>query len=140
MVLTNAAQAGIVLVFGATWDRWAAGVHAPWALRDHFGPGWQVAIGYVTITFVYYWWHRLRHESRFFWRLCHQLHHSPRRLEVMMSFYKHPVEIAINGLLSSTITFVLLGCSAEAAAAVTLATGVAELFYHWNVRTPGPSD
>jgi len=138
VLLTNIAQAGIVVLLGQSWDLLMDHTAdlQPWALRKHVGLTAQVLIGYITITFVYYWWHRLRHNSKFFWRLCHQLHHSPRRMEVLMSFYKHPVEIGINGLLSSVIVYAILGCSIEAAAMVTLATGVAELFYHWNVKTP----
>lgn len=138
VVLTNAAQAGVVILLGQSWDLLMdrAADLQPWALRKHVGTAAQVGIGYITITFVYYWWHRLRHDSALFWRLCHQLHHSPRRMEVLMSFYKHPVEITLNGLLSSAVTYVLLGCSVESAALVTLATGVAELFYHWNIKTP----
>lgn len=138
VVLTNLVQAGIVLLMGVTWDRLLINMEwsPPWAVRSHFGMIGQVIIGYIGLTFVYYWWHRLRHDSKFFWRVCHQLHHSPRRLEVIMSFYKHPVEITMNGLLSSAIIFPLIGCSPEAAALVTLATGLAELFYHWNIKTP----
>ena len=98
---------------------------------------WSSAlVAYFLSTFVYYWWHRLRHDSPFFWRLCHQLHHSPRRLEIVASFYKHPVEIALNSLLSSTLVFALLGCSPQAGAFYTLLTALAEFFYHWNIRTP----
>lgn len=138
VLLTNLAQAGIVLLLGHSWDVWMdhAVSFQPWALRKHMGMLPQVLIGYLSITFIYYWWHRIRHNSTFFWRLCHQIHHSPRRMEVLMSFYKHPVEILINGLLSAAITYPLLGCSVESAAVVTLATGVAELFYHWNIKTP----
>jgi sterol desaturase/sphingolipid hydroxylase (fatty acid hydroxylase superfamily) len=138
VVLTNIAQAGIVLLAGQTWDRWMMQTEwqFPWALERHFGLGTQIFIAYVILTFIYYWWHRLRHDSRFFWRLCHQLHHSPKRMEILMSFYKHPLEITLNGLLSSIILFPLLGCSPKAAALVTLATGIAELFYHWNIKTP----
>lgn len=138
VLLTNVAQAGIVVLLGQSWDLLMDHTAdlQPWALRKHVGMVPQVLIGYITITFIYYWWHRLRHNSPFFWRLCHQLHHSPRRMEVLMSFYKHPVEISINGLLSSAIAYALLGCSVESAAMVTLATGVAELFYHWNIKTP----
>lgn len=138
VLLTNIAQAGIVVILGQSWDLLVdhAADLQPWALRKHVPLLPQVLIGYITITFVYYWWHRLRHDSPLFWRLCHQLHHSPRRMEVLMSFYKHPVEITINALLSSIIIYTLLGCSIESAATVTLATGVAELFYHWNIKTP----
>ncbi len=138
VVLTNLAQAGIVVVAGLTIDHWMSGtgINTPWALANHVSILWQVIIGYITITFVYYWWHRLRHNSKFFWILCHQLHHSPRRMEVLMSFYKHPVEISLNAILCSSIIYLILGCSIEAAAIITLATGVAELFYHWDIKTP----
>lgn len=138
VILTNIVQAGIVLIMGFTWDKLLMNMEwsPPWAVRSHLGMIGQVIVGYIGLTFIYYWWHRLRHDSKFFWKVCHQLHHSPRRLEVMMSFYKHPVEITINGLLSSAIVFPLIGCSPKAAALVTLATGLAELFYHWNIKTP----
>ena len=51
------------------------------------------ALGYVAITFVYYWWHRARHEMPLLWRWFHQVHHSPQRIEIITSFYKHPLEI-----------------------------------------------
>lgn len=135
VVLINLAQAGMVVLAGLSWDRWLQAVSII-GLADLLPLWGQAVIGYVLITFVYYFWHRVRHESKFFWLLCHQLHHSPQRLEVLMSFYKHPVELALNSLLTGTITFLILGISVEAAAIVTVMTGVAELFYHWNVRTP----
>lgn len=136
VILTNTAQAGVVILLGFGWDAWIANQNHPWALRNHLSLPLQITVAYITTTFIYYWWHRIRHESKFFWKLCHQLHHSPARMEVLMSFYKHPVEITINALLSSIITYPLLGCSIEAAALTTLATGIAELFYHWNIKTP----
>ena len=63
-------------------------------------------------------------------------HHSPVRVEILTSFYKHPVEILINGFLSAFILYVLLGLSPQAVTITVLITGIAELFYHWNVRTP----
>ena len=135
IVLVNAAQLGIVLLAGQTWDRWMAGTSLL-----HLSEQWgDVAAGitaYLASTLVYYFWHRVRHESTFFWRFCHQLHHSVQRLEVVASFYKHPVEILINSLISSTLVYVVLGCSVRAAAIYTALAGVAEYFYHWNIRTP----
>jgi len=49
-------------------------------------------------------WHRARHESDFLWRWLHQVHHSPVRIEIMTTFYKHPVEQLVNGVLSSVRT------------------------------------
>ena len=62
--------------------------------------------------------------------------HSPQRLETITSFYKHPIELVMNGVLSSFVLYVLCGLSLAPAALAVLLTGVAELFYHWNVRTP----
>jgi hypothetical protein len=128
VALVNLVQLGIVLLAGVTWDRWLAQL-ALIRLQDHLGTLGQAAVAYLVSTFVYYWWHRLRHDSRWFWRICHQLHHSPRRIELVTSFYKHPVEITLNSLLSAAIVYPLLGCTVEAAALYTLFTAVAELFY-----------
>lgn len=130
----NAVQVAIVLVGGLTWDRWFRG-QGLWDASALGTYGGALA-GYLAITFVYYWWHRARHEVGFLWRWIHQVHHSPQRLELLTSFYKHPLEIALNGALSSAILYVGVGVTPEAATLAVLATGVAELFYHWNVKTP----
>lgn len=95
----------------------------------------QVILGYFVITFVYYWWHRLRHIG-IFWDIFHQIHHSPSRLELLTAFYKHPLEIMADGLLTSFILYVLLGMSPALGTSVIAITAVAELFYHWNIKTP----
>ena len=135
VLLVNITQGAIVLVAGRTWDVWMQGASLL-RLRDHCSDVMSAAIAYLISCFVYYWWHRLRHESPLFWRLCHQLHHSPRRIEIVTSFYKHPLEITLNSLLSSALVYPLVGCSVTGAAYYTLLTAVAEYFYHWNIRTP----
>ena len=77
-----------------------------------------------------------RHESDFLWRTLHQIHHSASRIETLTSFYKHPLEIAINSVLSSAIIFVLLGASVDAAAWYSFFAALGEFCYHMNVRTP----
>jgi sterol desaturase/sphingolipid hydroxylase (fatty acid hydroxylase superfamily) len=133
-LLLNGFQVATVLVAGRAWDAWMA-PRRPWS-ADGLGTVGGALLGYVVITFVYYWWHRFRHESRFLWRVFHQVHHSPQRIEVITSFYKHPVEILFNGLLSSAIVYLLLGLGPAAGAGAVALTGLAELVYHWNVRTP----
>jgi sterol desaturase/sphingolipid hydroxylase (fatty acid hydroxylase superfamily) len=135
VVVINTMQLGIVIVAGYTWDRWLAQASL-FRLRDHMGPVTQGLVAYVLSTFIYYWWHRLRHESKLFWLLCHQLHHSPRRIEILTAFYKHPVEITLNSILSASIVYPLLGCTLAAGAVYTFLTAIAEYFYHWNVSTP----
>jgi sterol desaturase/sphingolipid hydroxylase (fatty acid hydroxylase superfamily) len=133
-ILLNLVQAGSVFVAGLTYDRWLGG-HRPWS-ADGLGVLGGALVGYVVHTFVYYWWHRFRHDSPFLWRWVHQVHHSPQRIEVVTSFYKHPIEILVNGVLSSVVLYLVVGLSPVAATYTMLFNGLAELFYHWNVKTP----
>ena len=133
-IALNGVQVGVAFLGSTTWDTWMEGLRPFDA--DGLGTFGGAAVGYVAITFVYYWWHRARHASPFLWRWFHQVHHSPQRIEILTSFYKHPFEILANGLLSSAILYFLVGLGPEAAALAILATGLAELFYHWNTRTP----
>jgi len=135
IAMVNAVQLGLVILAGFTWDRWCAS-SSLLKMSAWLGDIPAALITYFISTFVYYWWHRLRHESGFFWRLCHQLHHSPRRIELLASFYKHPVEIFINSVISALLVYSLMGCSIKAAAIYTALTAVAEYFYHWNMLTP----
>lgn len=132
--LLTALQAGVVAISGIAWEAWMLD-HRLWSAQA-LGLPLGTALGYLVITFVYYWWHRVRHESDFLWRTLHQVHHSPSRLEIITSFYKHPLEVVANGLLSSSILYLLVGLNVEAATMAVLITALAELFYHWNVRTP----
>lgn len=135
IALINLFQAGSVVAAGVAWDRWFSAASVLHLSRD-FSALVAAVIAYVISTFVYYWWHRVRHESRLFWRLCHQLHHSASRIEVLTSFYKHPLEILLNSFISATLIYALLGCDATTGAIYTFLTAVAEYFYHWNIRTP----
>lgn len=88
VVGVNVVQVAVVLVAGVTWERWLS-QRSLLQLSQQLDPVGAGALAYVVATFVFYWWHRLRHESDFFWRGFHQIHHSPQRLEVITSFYKH---------------------------------------------------
>ncbi len=97
---------------------------------------WGSILGYFVITLIYYWWHRARHENTILWSWIHQIHHSASRLEVLTAFYKHPFEILVNALLSSFILYGLLGLSEISSSIAIILTSIAELFYHWNIKTP----
>ena len=133
-VLLNGAQVGGVFLATATWDRYLPDL-ALWS-ADQLGLWGGALLGYLVITFIYYWWHRARHEVAWLWGILHQIHHSPQRIELLTSFYKHPLEIVANGILSSSILYVLVGTSPTQAGLAVLLTGIAELFYHWNIKTP----
>jgi sterol desaturase/sphingolipid hydroxylase (fatty acid hydroxylase superfamily) len=106
---------------------------APRAIIGEFAPhrfaGWFVG------TFVFYWWHRLRH-AKGWWLAFHQIHHSPSRIEVLTSFYKHPIEILCDAILSAVILYPLMGCSLLGAFWYNFFAGTGEYFYHANVKTP----
>ena len=132
-ILANLAQIGIVVVAGFTWNLW---------LRGHslfMGAHWPNAVAagltYFLSTFVFYWWHRIRHESEFWWRFAHQIHHSASRLEIFTAFYKHPLEINLDSILSAIIVYPVMGCSPLQGAIYTVLIAGGELFYHWNVHT-----
>ena len=133
-VVLNSIQGLMVVIAGLLWDQWMLH-HRPWS-ADALGLMGGSMVGYLVITFVYYWWHRWRHEVLFLWRWFHQVHHSPQRIEIITSFYKHPFELLANGLLSSAILYLGVGLGPAAAAGAVLFSGIAELFYHWNVHTP----
>ena len=133
-LLLNAVQVGVAYGFAYSLDPWMA-ERRLWN-ADVLGETGGVVAGYFAITFIYYWWHRARHASDFLWKWFHKVHHSPQRIEILTSFYKHPIEIIGNGILSSSIAYFLVGLSPEATAYAVLLTGLAELFYHWNIPTP----
>ena len=135
VLLVNGVQLCVVVLAGFTWERWLSGasLFELSAIVDSWIGG---VVAYVIATFVFYWWHRARHEVDWLWIGFHQIHHSPQRLEVITSFYKHPGEMVVNSIIGSVLVYALLGLSAEAGAVYTLCTALGEFFYHTNMRTP----
>lgn len=135
VLAVNGAQLGIVLLAGVAWERWCASASVL-SLGDRLPPLAGGLLAYFVATFVFYWWHRWRHESDLLWRCFHQIHHSPQRIEVITSFYKHPLEMLVNSVLGSVLVYTLLGLDPAAGAIYTTCTALGEFFYHANVRTP----
>jgi len=110
----NGCQLGIVVLAALAWGRWFQG-HSLFHLSQLPALA-QGATGWFVGTFVFYWWHRVRHDSDLLWRLFHQVHHSPSRIELLTAFYKHPVEIAADSIISSALLLLVLGASPAGAA------------------------
>lgn len=75
-------------------------------------------------------------DSNFLSRVCHQIHHSPSRIEALTAFYKHPLEITADSMIVSTLMFTVLGASVPGAAWYNVFAVFGEYFYHSNLRTP----
>jgi sterol desaturase/sphingolipid hydroxylase (fatty acid hydroxylase superfamily) len=131
----NGIQVGVVFLAGATWEKWVHARPSLFSVGDlPFAS--ELAITYLGYAMWLYWWHRARHAFGPLWRWVHQMHHSPARIEVLTSFYKHPLEIVADSVLGAAVMFIVLGASKEAAFIASNVSGILGLFYHWNIKTP----
>jgi sterol desaturase/sphingolipid hydroxylase (fatty acid hydroxylase superfamily) len=128
------AQLAITLTTGKLWQQLFSGDSIV-RIADWHWPMAEGFVGWFVGTFVFYWWHRLRHRNGL-WRIFHQIHHSPARIEVLTSFYKHPVEILANAILSAAVLYPLLGCSVLGTFWYNFFAATGEYFYHANLKTP----
>ncbi|MDI3288770.1 sterol desaturase family protein [Polyangium sp. 15x6] len=130
----NLAQLGITLALNRVWA-WLFQGASLFTLSALGRPWLEGLVAWFVGTFFYYWWHRLRHADGF-WRVFHQIHHSPARIEILTSFYKHPVEMLSDALLSAAIAYLLLGISLEGAFWFNFFAATGEYFYHGNFKSP----
>ena len=133
-ILINLIQLAIALLFGTLWRHFVSD-HSLFNLSQIESPLGQGLVGWFVGTFVFYWWHRLRHRKGF-WAVFHQVHHSASRIEILTSFYKHPIEILANSCLTAIILFPILGCTLMGAIWYNFFAATGEYFYHANVKTP----
>ena len=131
----NFIQLGVVILAGLTWEKWLL-AHSLFHLSEHMGPLTGGVLAYFLATFLSYWWHRWRHSVNFLWTHFHQVHHSAQRVEVITTFYKHPLEMLANGMIGSVFIYTFLGLNTETGAIYTLLITTGEFFYHLNVKTP----
>ena len=133
-LLINFIQLGITLLAGKLWIQMFDG-GSLLDLSSIDSAPLEGFIGWFIGTFVFYWWHRLRHRNGF-WVIFHQIHHSASRIEVLTSFYKHPVEIFVNSFITAIVLFPVLGVSLMASFWYNFFAATGEYFYHANVKTP----
>lgn len=130
----NLIQLGITLLTGKLWLIWF-GKTSLLNMAVLNAPVIEGFLGWFIGTFVFYWWHRLRHKDGF-WLIFHQIHHSASRIEILTSFYKHPVEIFTNSFITAIILFPILGTSLLAGVWYNMFAATGEYFYHANIKTP----
>jgi len=92
----------------------------------------QVLFFFVTHDFYIYWFHRLQHHSKFFWR-THEAHHSVKQVDWMAGSRSHVMEIIIN----QTIEFapiILLGADPMVVPIKALIDAVWGMYIHSNIN------
>ncbi len=132
--LINSLQWGAVIVAMVGLNQWLAGaplVHLPDAWPSFVKGG----VAYLVATFFQYWLHRALHDVPLLWRI-HQLHHSPSRMEVLVSNYVHPLDFLSFVFANSLAAYWVLGLSDADANWVVLLTGAVSYWTHANLRSP----
>lgn len=117
-------------------------VPADWLARHRWidGSGLGVAggtvVGYFVLSGLGYAVHRTYHTVPWLWRLTHQLHHSPQRVDIPGSVLFHPLEMVVQVAMQLFVTVIVLGLDPLAAALVGYVAAFYGMFQHWNVNTP----
>lgn len=95
-----------------------------------------ILIVHLLSTLAMYAWHRATHEVNFLWRGFHQLHHSPRHLNVYVQGVNHPLDLSIYMALPFVVGLFVLGVDPVAAAVVGNIGGFNAFVQHANLKTP----
>lgn len=93
-------------------------------------------LGYAVLSLVNYVWHRSAHTFPVMWRLFHQIHHSPQRMDMSGAALFHPLETIAFFSIATVVTTLVLGLDPVAAAATGYIAAFYGYFQHMNVRTP----
>jgi sterol desaturase/sphingolipid hydroxylase (fatty acid hydroxylase superfamily) len=131
LLLIGTVSAAVPLLFSAPWlaaHRWRDGTQ--------LGVVGGTVLGWVLLSGISFIWHRSAHALPWLWRLTHQIHHSPQRIDIPGSTLFHPVEMVVQVLLQMFITLIVLGLDPLAAALVGYVAAFHGMFQHWNVHTP----
>lgn len=91
----------------------------------------QVLFFFVTHDFYIYWFHRLQHNSKIFWR-THEAHHSCKEVDWVAGSRSHSLEIIIN----QTIEFapiILLGAHPAVVPVKALIDALWGMYIHSNI-------
>ena len=96
----------------------------------------QGILGFVLTSFIAYWWHRAMHKYDLLWRLFHQLHHSPRRIEALTSFYMHPFDGIAATFLNAVCCYLVLGLNAYGTGVSLILAALYNIYIHADLKTP----
>lgn len=103
---------------------------------ESLGVAGGAALGYAVVSLISYAWHRSAHSFPLMWRLFHQIHHSPQRVDMSGAALFHPLETLMFLAIASITTTLVLGLDPVAAALTGYLAAFYGYFQHMNVRTP----
>ena len=95
-----------------------------------------VLVGYPAVALANALLHRAYHRYPLLWRIVHQLHHAPQRVDMPGAVLFTPWEVVINVVVTFTVVVFVLGLDPLAAAIVGYIAAFYGMFQHLNVRTP----
>ena len=87
-----------------------------WLEGTRLGVIGGAVVGFIVLEAFVYAWHRASHTFSPMWRLFHQLHHSPLRVDIPGALLFHPTEIVVYTLIPLMVTVIVLGLDPLAAA------------------------
>lgn len=91
-------------------------------------PVLQFGIYILVQDFIYYWFHRISHESAALWEI-HKFHHAATEMNIVTGVRDHPFEKAMQTSLSA-IPLALLGAPIEQFVAFWLLVTVVNVWFH----------
>ncbi len=94
----------------------------------------RFAAGFLLMDLTFYWWHRVNHRVRLFWRF-HNVHHVDPDLDVTTSFRFHFGEIIYSAGFRA-VQVALIGVSATTYLIYEFVFQAATMFHHSNMRLP----
>ncbi|MBB6001894.1 sterol desaturase family protein [Arcicella rosea] len=92
----------------------------------------QVLFFLITHDFYIYWFHRLQHGNKFFWR-THEAHHSGKEVDFLEGSRSHVVEIIINQTIEF-LPIIVLGADPAVLPIKALLDAVFGMFIHANIN------
>ncbi len=131
----NALNIVVVLAAGVIFSTWI-GKYSLLTLPEQSNSLLNSILIFLTASFIAYWWHRFTHKSDIAWRIFHQLHHSPTRIESLTAFYTHPFDSLAASLLNAFVAYIIFGATALEAGLVLLYVTIFSLVAHTDSKTP----
>lgn len=123
-------QVKLLMPIAAAW--WAA--QAGFGLLYVIDAGWLLSLvaTFLLLDLATYFYHRISHSVPLLWRL-HMVHHSDTDFDLTTTYRNHPINLII-ALGARLPAVILLGAPVYAIVVYELASIVAELFSHSNIR------